>query len=243
VGRFCETAHTSGGALAPCSIRLSKIGRPGLQGGLFYAVAGVFTKRTRSAGQREFLRHLRFTKRTGRLNGSTEEGVDLGHGGEFLAAVIGAELLCEAFSDGAPIDEAMSGDVGAGVEGFVAVLPMGLEEPEFGGAFVKETMGLGAGAVDGELDFGLGFVLHGVGGIFGREVFFDDAAATETPHSAAHLIDDVVFEEADRSEVMPEGCVEFVVEGLFAGADEIVEGKEAWGWLGVFGRQRSLRWC
>ena len=103
-----------------------------------------------------------FTKRTRLADRPAEEGVNVGHACDFFALVIGAEFLVETISDVAPVFETVSGDVNAGIEGFVAVRTTGLEAAEFGGAFVKEAMDLGAGAVHGYLDFGLCFKLHGV---------------------------------------------------------------------------------
>ena len=57
------------------------------------------------------------------------------------------------FGDGSPVSYADIGDVGPIEEEFSGVLALGLEAPEFGGAFVQDAMGLGSGPVDGFLDF------------------------------------------------------------------------------------------
>ena len=159
---------------------------------------------------------------------------------EFVLAEAGGDLLVDTFADGTEVAEAEVGDVGAGFEVFVAEVTFGLELAEFGGAFVEQTMGLGAGAVDGSLEFGRGFILHRVGlgvGVEGcDEAFFDLAAAAETPHGAADFVDEIVFEDAGGGEVQAERVVEFGIEGLFAGTDEVVGGEEAV-FGGVFGRR------
>ena len=107
-----------------------------------------------------------FTKRTwlsGRTHWGGEDGVDFGHATVLVAPVIGHELAGQFFADGGPVAEAELREVGAGVKGFVAQLAFGLEFAEFGGAFVEEALVECAGAIDGELEFGLGFVAHGVG--------------------------------------------------------------------------------
>ena len=110
-----------------------------------------------------------------------------------------------------------------------------------------------AGAIDGELEFGLGFVAHGVGdgcgvGVVGDEGLLDFAAASETPHGAADFVDEVVFEEADGGEIGAELFAEVAVVGLFVGADEVARGVEAegggvkGGCGAAFGSARSAGW-
>ena len=84
-------------------------------------------------------------------------------------------------------------------------------------------MGLVASPVDGELDFGVGFVLHRVGGVLGGEVLFDKGAAAEAPGGSADFVHQCLFEDAYRGELVAEGFVEFGVDRLFVRTDEIVE--------------------
>ena len=79
------------------------------------------------------------------------------------------------------------------MEEFVGELAFGLEFAEFGGRFVEEAVGLGAGAIDGFLDsFGIGIggvhrIEDGVSAGFLANVEtndkagFDLAAAAQTP--------------------------------------------------------------
>jgi hypothetical protein len=166
--------------------------------------------------------------------GGGEHGVDDGLVLECRVAELADMLRVDVFLDGAEIADAELGGVGAFVEIFVAVLAFGLEFAEFGGAFVEEAMVEGAGAIDGELEFGLGFMAHGVGdwrevGVVGDEGLFDFAAASETPHGAADFVDEVVFEDADGGEFGAKLFAEVAVVGFFAGADEVAGGVEAEG--------------
>ena len=161
-----------------------------------------------------------------------EEGVDFGHAFSFFALVVAQDLAGQVFVDEGPVAEAEVGDVGAGREGFVAQLALGLEFTEFGGAFVEETLAECAGAIDGELEFDLSFVAHGVWdefgvGAVGDEGLFDFAAAAETPHGAADFVDEVVFEEADGGQFGAKLFGEVVVVGFFVGTDEVSGGVEA----------------
>jgi hypothetical protein len=141
----------------------------------------------------------------------------------------------QGFMEGLEVGDAEVGDVGFLREEFVAELALGLEFAEFGGAFVEEAMGLGAGAVDGFLDF-FRLGVHGFHGIEDEasavvepedEVGFDFAAAAETPHGASDFVDQAVFEDALGGEVLADGLVEFDVEVLFVGSDEVRGGEEA----------------
>jgi hypothetical protein len=192
--------YTSGVAAAAVNIRLSKIGR-------------LFKERK----CRKLRGGLRFTKRTGWADGRAEQGVDVGHAGEFFAVVVGAEFCVQAFSDFAVVGEADVGEVCIGREGFVAVLAIGLEAAKFSGAFVEETMGLVAGFIHRQLGF------REVFGAGGSQRFFDEAAAAETPGGPADFVEESFFENACGGEVVAEGFVEFGVELLFAGTDEVVE--------------------
>src|SRR5580700_2199544 len=108
-------------------------------------------------------------------------------------------------------------------------LAFGLEPAEFGGRFVEQTVGLGAGAVDGVLDaFGVR-----VGGFHGveddvltvveaeDEVGFDFATAAETPLGTLDLLDESFFEDSGGGEFVMESSAEGGVGAFFAGADEV----------------------
>ena len=77
----------------------------------------------------------------------------MGHAFVFFAIEISAAFLFECLADLLPVGDADIGGVGSGEEEFLSVVAFGLEAAEFGGAFVEQAMGLGAGAVDGALDF------------------------------------------------------------------------------------------
>lgn len=109
---------------------------------------------------------------------------------------------------------------------------IGLEAAEFGGAFVKQAVRQGAGAVDGQLDFGGGFGLHGVERL--REAGLDLAAAAETPEGAVDFIDEAGFERSGGGEGEEEIGFGLRVVLFLTGADEIGLGEEAVG-SGVFG--------
>ena len=100
-------------------------------------------------------------------------------------------------------------------------------------------MGLVAGAVYRELEFGLCFVLHRVWYCFARfawyvEAGFDDAAAVETPHGPVDFVHQIEFEEALGGEFAGEGFFDLIVERLFAGSDEVLTGVQTMGGC-VFG--------
>ena len=67
-------------------------------------------------------------------------------------------------------------------------------------------MGEGAGAVDGELEFGGGIELHGVGrtvvGFGSGKAFFDLAAAAETPDGAADFVEKIAFERSEGARLI-----------------------------------------
>ena len=114
---------------------------------------------------------------------------------------------------------------------------LGLEFAEFGGAFVKQAVGLGTGAVDGVLNL-VGAAVEGlhrvvdVGGVIvesEQEACFDLAAAAETPCGAADFFHESVFEGADRGEFAFEIGLELGVVGFFFGTDEVAPGEEAEG--------------
>lgn len=96
-------------------------------------------------------------------------------------------------------------------------MSVGLQLAEFGGTFAKEPVGLGAGAIDYELSFRQ--VVRAGGG----EAFFDEATAAQTPGGVADFVDEGVFEDADRGKFIAERIIEFRIERMFAGTDEIVE--------------------
>jgi len=148
-------------------------------------------------------------------------------------------LLLDGFEHGSEIAEAQMGDVTVGTEVVVAPEAFGLEFAEFGGAFVEQTVGEGTGAVDGELEFGGGVGLHGVGGVVGGfrsgETFFDLGAAAQTPRSATNFVEEIEFERAAGREVDLKFGGEFGPGGFFAGADEVAGGEEAESY-GVSGR-------
>ena len=99
---------------------------------------------------------------------------------------------------------------------------------------MEDAVGLGAGAVDGFLlFFGFG-VLHGVEDGDSGEVFFDHAAAAETPGGTYEFGGEEFFDGAFGGEFGPEGGADFGVVFGFIFADEVVEGEEAEG-EGVFG--------
>ena len=97
-------------------------------------------------------------------------------------------------------------------------------------------MGLGSGAVNGELEFGGGFDLQrvrdgGVRTVGGGEAGFKHrgfgfGAAAETPHGAPDFFGETGFEGADRGEFAVEGFAEFGIVGFFAGPDEVTGGEE-----------------
>ena len=104
---------------------------------------------------------------------------------------------------------------------------------------MEQAMGLVAGTVDGELEFGLRFDLHGVGDSFARfagdvKACFGYAATVETPHGSADFVDEGALEDAYRGKVLGEFGVEFGPGGLVGWSDEVVGGEEAFG-NGVFG--------
>lgn len=117
-------------------------------------------------------------------------------------------------------------------EEFPAADALSLQGAEFGRAFVEEAVRLGTGAIDGELEFGGGFLLHWVRGNIGcvrGERFLDLATAAETPCGSADFVYQIEFERAVRDQGGMEGFGEFGVGFLFAGADKIVGGEEAVG--------------
>ena len=113
----------------------------------------------------------------------------------------------------------------------------GLEFAEFGGALVEQAVGLGAGAVDGVLDF----VDVAFGGFHGvhdvdrvvveaeEHASLDLTATAETPCGAADFFDESVFEGTDRGEFAFEIGLKFGVVGFFRGADEVASGEETEG--------------
>jgi hypothetical protein len=146
--------------------------------------------------------------------------------------------LFHGFIDGAPVRDAEMVTGEFSFEILKAQVTLGLEPAQFGDAPVEEAVALRAGAVDGELDRGGGFVLHGVGDGAGFDHGgFDFAAAAEAPHGAADFVDEVVFEAAFWKKFGAEGLVEFVIRGLFTGTDEVFGGEEAM-FGGVFGGGR-----
>ncbi len=122
-----------------------------------------------------------------------------------------------------------------GGQEFLGALSIRLELAEFGGAFVKQTMSLSAGAIHRFLDLlGIGVVgFHGVedeARFIGKRddnVGFHFAAAAQTPDGSPDFVYEIVFEDADRREVLPEFGVEFGVGCFFGRADEVVHREEA----------------
>ena len=123
-------------------------------------------------------------------------------------------------------------------EELVADAAFGLNFAERVEAAMEDAVGLGAGAVDGLLlFFGFG-VLHGVflvkvGDGDSGEVFFDHAAAAETPGGTYEFGGEEFFDGAFGGEFGPERGADFGVVFGFVFADEVVEGEEAEG-EGVF---------
>ena len=151
-----------------------------------------------------------------------------------FGAGYGGNLRSDTVADLFEIAEAEVRNVGASVVRFVAVDTLGLELAQFGGAFVEDAMGLSAGAIYGQLDFGRGFQLHGIEyGVGFEKAFFDPGAAAESPHGAADFLDEVVFEDAFGREILDEDCVDLGIESFFAGTDEVVE-VAGWGCGGHF---------
>ena len=121
-------------------------------------------------------------------------------------------------------------------EGFYADAAFGLQAAEFGGGPVEDAEGLGAGAVDGGLDFGEAGVEGGVGGVFLSffvnragyfdQIGFDVGAAAETPGSAEDLDGVGSFEGVLWVEAVPESGGEFVVLGFVLREDEVAGGEE-----------------
>jgi hypothetical protein len=181
-------------------------------------VRSAITKRTLGCGGGEF-----------RRVGGCEHGVDNGLVLEFLVAELADMLRVDVFLDGAKIADAELGGVGAFVEIFVAVLALGLEFAEFGGAFVEQAVGECSCTVDGELEAGGCFLLHRVLLGWAGEIFFDLAAAAEPPHGAADFVGEIEFEHAYGGEIGVESLGEFGVGGLLVGADEVAGGEEAEG--------------
>jgi len=166
-------------------------------------------------------------ERPGRIRGG-EHGVDGGIVGEFLFAKFGYSLLVYVFLNYVNVAQAEHGDVGAFIEPGVAVLALGLELAEFGGAFVEEAVREGAGAIDGELEFCGGFLVHRIVEIFEiAETFFNLATAAESPHDAADFVDEVEFEGAFGNEAFLEVPGEFGVGVVLVGPDEVAGGEEA----------------
>jgi hypothetical protein len=190
------------------------------------------------------------------LNCQELSGLLRGDGGHFVKlfgfiemafAETGGDLPIETFLYGAVVTEAEGGEIGAGFESVVEEVAIGLEAAEFGGAFVKQAVRLGAGAVDGELEFGGGFGLHGVGRAGGAYVLLtqglqegglDLAAAAETPDGAVDFVDEAGFERAGGCEGGDEIGFGLRVVLFLTGADEIGLGEEAVGG-GVFGAGRA----
>lgn len=104
-----------------------------------------------------------------------------------------------------PFGNADIGDVGALTEEILGVMMIGLQTPEFGGAFVEYAVGFGAGSVDGALSFfdasvgGFHGIGDGTGSAFGRrgETGFDLTAAAEAPGGDVDFLDQILFEGAD----------------------------------------------
>jgi len=98
-------------------------------------------------------------------------------------------------------------------------------------------VGLGAGAVDGGLDFAGMFVggLHGVPDVdrvvveAEQETCFDLAAAAESPCGAPDFFHESIFESADRGEFSFEIGLEFGVVGFFRRTDKVAAGEETEG--------------
>jgi len=114
---------------------------------------------------------------------------------------------------------------------------LGLEFAEFGGAFVKQAVGLGTGAVDGVLNL-VGAAVEGlqrvvdVGGVIvesEQETCFDLAAAAESPCGAPDFFHESIFESADRGEFSFEIGLEFGVVGFFRRTDKVAAGEETEG--------------
>ena len=130
----------------------------------------------------------------------------------------------------------------------MAELALCLELAEFGGAFVEEAVGLGAGAIDGLLDLvggGAGH-FHGVEDVAATVVETDDdvgfylATTAKTPHGAMDLIHEIAFEWTGGREGIDEVGFGLGVNFFFAGADEIAVSKKAFGDR-VFGGCRLAR--
>jgi hypothetical protein len=136
---------------------------------------------------------------------------------EMALAEASGNLLIETLLYGSVVGNSRFG-------GFFEELTIGLKAAELGGAFVKQAMGLAAGAVDRVLEFGGGFVLHRV--LFADECSFDLAAAAQAPDSPVDFVGQSFFERADRSE----GCQKFGfvlrIKVFFAGTDEVCSGEK-----------------
>jgi hypothetical protein len=116
--------------------------------------------------------------------------------------------------DLAHLADAETGEAGSFAHNFAAEDALGLEAAELGDRFIKNTAGVGAGAVDGDLTAFGGFVIEG------GEGGFDEAAATEPPHGAEDFLRQAFFHPVSGTEFGVEGLLQFRVERFFARADE-----------------------
>jgi hypothetical protein len=216
----------------------------------FAGMAGTWGVASYGLGLRRFA--LRLARSRLGLNCQEPRGLFGGDFGHFVIlfgfiemafAETGGYLAIETFLYGAVVGEAEGGEIDAGFDSLVEEVALGLEAAEFGGAFVKQAVRLGAGAVDGELEFGGGRGLHGVRGVgcvgclrsYGlEESGFDVAAAAETPEGAVDFVDEAGFERAGGCEGGDEVGFGLGVVVFLTGADEIGLGEEAVGG-GVFG--------
>jgi hypothetical protein len=98
-----------------------------------------------------------------------------------------------------------------------------LEFTEFGEGAAQGVVSVGTGAVEGVL-----LVCRGVIRVGGEtsEVFFHDAAATETPGGAHDLCGEGLFENIFRGELSHEGGTSLGILFGFAVADEGVGGEK-----------------
>jgi hypothetical protein len=250
----------SAAALVFCSGTAAARGVSGKTGGRGRNGCGRFTIRShfgwgrrggRRRGDAGESGEALFAEALGKLVlGHGHEGVEAGGGVGFgwgWLRGIGAGVERFHFGDLEEVHEAETfGRAGVG-EGLAADAAFGLDFAEGVEAAVEDAVGLGAGAVDGFLlFFGFG-VLHGVflvrvflGGVqdgdFG-EVFFDHAAAAETPGGTYEFGGEEFFDSTLGGEFAPEGGADFGVVFGFVFADEVVEGEEAEG-EGVSGGTR-----
>ena len=116
---------------------------------------------------------------------------------------------------------------------FGAELAFGLEPGEVLTGEAEFVTGVGSGAVDLYLNGRSGLVLlHRVEAGFegeGEEVGFDEGATAETPGGVEDFHGVGALDGGGGDEVRLEGVAEFVVLGLFFGADEVAGREEAEG--------------